>query len=226
MTPIAPVRVKICGITRAEDALAAASAGADAVGLNFVGGPRRLDVATAEAILDALPPMCTPVALVDVSGGDVPNELLDLLGRFWVSHLQLYGRVEPATVARLRRDGFHVIVVQRVTADFPRDIQAALDAATEAPPSAILLDSAQPGKLGGTGETLDWTAIARAKSAGELAKWPPLILAGGLNAENVAEAIHTVRPWGVDVSSGVESAVAVKDAARMAAFIAAVRGAG
>ena len=218
------VRVKICGISRRQDAEAAARAGADAIGLNFFAGPRRIDVHTAADILGALPPMCTPVALVDVTGGDVPQELREVLGRFRVCHLQLYGKVTSDTLARLRADSLKPIVVEHVLGgQFPDNVQQLLSAAAPNPPAAILLDAHREGLAGGTGTTADWNVIAAARQAGRMSSWPPVILAGGLTPDNVAQAITTVRPWGVDVSSGVESSVCCKDHQRMAAFTAAAR---
>ncbi len=218
------VRIKICGITRPEDAIAAAVAGADAIGLNFIGGPRRIDVDSAAAILQALPAFCTPVALVDVSLGDVPADLLELIGRHWVSHLQLYGDVGAGTITRLRADGFHPIIVHAVEAStFADEIGQRLATMSTALPAAILLDAHVPGLAGGTGRTADWQAIAAAREAGAMQTWPPVMLAGGLNPENVAEAIRQVRPWAVDVSSGVESAPGRKDPEQMTAFVARAR---
>lgn len=220
------MRIKICGITTPDDAVAAAAAGADAIGLNFVGGPRQIDTAQAALILRELPVFCTPVALVDVTHGDIPDDLLELLGRHWVSHVQLYGRVAPDTLVRLRADGFQPILVQHVVPGrFPNDIAALLVEVLDAPPAAVLLDAYREGQMGGTGQTLDWQVVADARAAGAFRVWPPIILAGGLNPENVAEAVRTVRPWGVDVSSGVESSVGRKDVAKMAAFVANARSA-
>jgi phosphoribosylanthranilate isomerase len=218
------VRVKVCGITQPADVVAAAAAGVDAFGINFVGGPRQLDVAAAARVLDAAPPMCTPVALVDVSRGDVPPDLLELLGHYWVDHLQLYGTVRPETVARLRADGFKPILVQHVQAEsFPNDTARVLAEMTAAQPSAVLLDAHVEGVQGGTGVTADWDAIASAGEAGALKTWPPVILAGGLNPDNVAGAVRRTKPWAVDVSSGVESGVGVKSLEMMTRFVANVR---
>lgn len=220
------LRVKICGITSPQDAQAAAAAGADAIGLNFVGGPRRVDLRAATSILGVLPPFCTPVALVDVSHGDVPEDLLELLGRSWVSHLQLYGHVTADVIHRLLDDGFKPILVQHVVPDtFPENVNRMLACLGGAAPTALLLDAYHEGAPGGTGMTADWAAIAAALAGRTAQEWPPVILAGGLNPRNVAEAVRTVRPWAVDVSSGVESSPGRKDAAKMRAFIEQVRAA-
>jgi len=218
------VRVKICGITSPNDALAAADAGADAIGINLVAGPRRVDTDQAAAIAQALPPFCTPVALVGLEHGQLSGEVLELLGRCWISHVQLYGDVTPNAVASLRQDGFHPLLVHHVTAElFPTDMDAKLAAMAEAPPRALVLDAYDPDRLGGTGQPVDWSMLAEARVAGRLTAWPPVVLAGGLNPGNVANAVRTVHPWAVDVSSGVEATVGKKDPAKMRAFVAAVR---
>lgn len=222
----AVVRVKICGITTPEDAVAAAEAGADAIGINLVGGPRRVDVDTAGDILAAIPPFVTPVALVDVERENLASDVLELLGRAWVGHVQLYGAVTPGAVARIREDGLMPLIVHHVRPDrFPADLDATLAAMRASAPAGIVLDAFDPNRLGGTGQPLDWRELAQARAEGRFRDWPPVVLAGGLTAANVAEAVRTVQPWAVDVSSGVESAVARKDPAKMRAFVAAARGA-
>lgn len=220
----ATVRVKICGVTTPEDAVAAARAGADAVGLNFVAGPRQISIATAADILAALPPFCAPVALVDVSAGDLSAELLELVGRYWVSHLQLYGSVTPQTIARLHQDGFRTILARQVTDQFPCDAQTVLNECPPGAASAVLLDAHHPDKQGGSGQIVDWSLIRQARDDGKLDNWPPLVLAGGLTAENVAEAIRIVQPWAVDVSSGVESSPGRKDRDKVREFVQAAKG--
>ena len=216
------MKVKICGITSASDARAAAEAGADAVGLNFVGGPRQIDPERAEQILSAMPAFVVPVALVDVSAGRIPGPLVNVLESFRVSHLQLYGQVAPKTVAHLANDGFRPLLVRHVRAgEFPATTQSYLRQCGTDLPSAILLDAYHAARQGGTGRAVDWARIAEARDAGALDGWPPIMLAGGLTPDNVAEAISIVRPWGVDVSSGVEQSPGCKSAERMRAFVTA-----
>ncbi len=220
------VRIKVCGITCLEDLRAAAEAGVDAVGFNFVGGPRCLDPARAAELLGALPPLVTPVALVRLEEGRVPDSLLELLGEFWVSHVQLYGDLTPAVMAALARDGLRPIPVVAV-----RDVQTLREAGRLVGaeggfrPAAVVLDAWVPGREGGTGRTLPWSMIAAEQSAGHMQGWPPIILAGGLTPDNVAEAVRQVRPWAVDVSSGVEreGAPGRKDRALMEAFVRQAR---
>lgn len=223
------MRIKICGITNVEDAQAAAAAGADAIGLNFVGGPRRIDAGQARDILTAIPPLIMPIALVPLESGRVRDALLELLGEFWVSHLQLYGDLSQATLAELCADGFRPMPVVHVAGP---DFYLRQDhlGRPDTPPSgaaAVVLDAYDPQRLGGTGMAFRWDWVVQARGAGGLRDWPPIILAGGLNADNVAEAIRLVQPYGVDVSSGVEvpGKPGRKDAGKMRAFVRNARAA-
>ncbi|NLX21935.1 MAG: phosphoribosylanthranilate isomerase [Phycisphaerae bacterium] len=220
------VRVKICGITTVEDALAAVDAGADAIGLNFVGGPRQLAVGQATEILGALPPLVTPIALVRLEGGQVPDPLLEVLGQYWVSHVQLYGAVAREDLALLLRDGFKAMPAVAVADEhFVDAVGRWLPANSTVAPAAIVLDAHDPAREGGTGLPFQWEWIPSARKAGKLDHWPPIILAGGLNPVNVAEAVRTVRPYGVDVSSGVEmrGSPGRKDPAKMREFVCRAR---
>jgi phosphoribosylanthranilate isomerase len=206
--------------------VAAASSGADAIGINLLAGPRRVDIEAACEIVRAVPPFCTPVALVRLEHDQLEGDVLELLGRGWVSHLQLYGEITPNGVARLRDDGFVPLLVHYVAPNrFPDDVDAVLAAMEESQPAGIVLDAHDPERLGGTGQPVDWAALAAARAAGRFASWPPVVLAGGLTADNVAQAVRTVQPWGVDVSSGVEHTLGRKDPAKMRAFVANVRAA-
>ena len=216
------VRIKICGITSVDDALMVAEAGADAIGLNFFAGPRRIDVGLADRILSALPPMIAVVALVDVSRGGVPADVLGLLDRHRVSHVQMYGCVTGETIAELRRDGFRAIYVAQVDGPaFCETVRALLDAGSESRPSAILLDAADERRAGGTGKPADWDLLREVGESSAMADWPPIMLAGGLRPDNVGQAIAVVKPWAVDVASGVESSPGRKDAALVRAFVEA-----
>lgn len=208
------VRVKVCGITNVPDALAAAEAGADAVGLNFALGPRRIDVQTGRAIVARLPPFLTPVGLFVDADAEMIHDTCLACG---LSSVQLHGDEPPDLVALL--GPLRVIKSFRVAvrADIEA-IGAYLDQCPEgARPSAILLDARVPGLAGGTGRTFDWGLAAAARGLG------PIILAGGLGPENVADAIRAVRPYGVDACSRLEAEPGRKDHQRLAAFVAAVR---
>lgn len=198
------VRVKICGITRLEDALFAAKAGADALGFVFYDkSPRRIGVDQAATICRALPPFITRVGLfVNASADDVHS----VLQRVSLDLLQFHGDETPAYCAQFGKSYLKAVRVT-VATDL---LKYAADFATA---SGLLLDAYVPGIRGGTGETFDWKLVPEQCSR-------PVILSGGLTPENVNDAIQRTRPWAVDVSSGVESAKGIKDMHKVAQFIA------
>jgi phosphoribosylanthranilate isomerase len=199
------VKVKICGVTRLEDALLATRLGADALGFNFwPRSKRHLPAADARAIVRRLPPYVTAVGVfVDASR----EEILRAVEQSGVNAVQLHGDEPPALCASLP-----VPVVKAIRV---ADAHAlALLASYEV--SGFLLDAPGPG-YGGTGQTFDWAIAVEAAAS------VPVLLAGGLTPENVAEAIRVVRPWGVDVASGVESSPGVKDADKLRRFLAAAK---
>jgi phosphoribosylanthranilate isomerase len=201
-------RVKVCGITRTHDARAAARGGADAIGLVFYPpSPRYLSVERGVEIRDALPPFVQAVALfVNPDAAQVAQ----VIGRVHPAMLQFHGEESPEFCAQF---GVPYIKACRVKPGV--DLLEYLRPFSRA--AAWLFDSYVP-EYGGVGESFDWSLVP---AAGD----HPLILSGGLARDNVADAIRRVRPWGVDVSSGVESAKGIKDAAKIAAFIAEVRNA-
>ncbi|MFA5679400.1 MAG: phosphoribosylanthranilate isomerase [Pseudomonas sp.] len=201
------VRIKICGITRIEDALAAANAGADAIGLVFhAPSPRAVDIEQAAAIVRALPPFITTVGLfVDAT----EERINQVLSQVPLDVLQFHGD-EPDAFCRIFARPYLKAVRVR-----PGDDLHAL-AANWPGASGILLDSYKPGVPGGTGETFDWSMIPTQRD------WP-LVLAGGLDADNVRQAIAQTAPWAVDISGGVESSKGIKDIAKINAFIQEVR---
>lgn len=202
------VRVKICGITRVEDALAAAAAGADAIGLVFYAkSPRAVDIEQARAIIAALPPFVTTVGLfVDMAR----DELGQLLARVPLDLLQFHGDESAAQC-----EGFNRPYIKALRVRAGDDVAARVGEYPGA--SGILLDTYVEGIPGGTGAAFDWSLVPE-----DLAK--PVILAGGLHPGNVAEAVERVRPYAVDVSGGVEAGKGIKDALKVAAFIRAARG--
>jgi len=202
------VRVKICGITRVEDALAAAAAGADAIGLVFYAkSPRAVDIEQAREILAVLPPFVTSVGLfVDAER----SELERILASVPLDLLQFHG---DESVQQCEAFGRPYIKALRVKAG--DDIAAQVARYPSA--QGILLDAYVEGVPGGTGEAFDWSLIPQTLSK-------PLILAGGLRPDNVAEAVSRVRPYAVDVSGGVEASKGVKDVEKIGAFIRAARG--
>ena len=199
MTP----RVKICGITRLEDLHLACHAGADALGFVFYEpSPRNVTVATAAALVRALPPFVQSVGLFVNAD---PAMIEAVLKSVPLDLLQFHGDETPAQCARYARPYIKAV---RVKADTDllkcaADFEAA---------RGLLLDAFVPGVPGGTGERFDWSLIP----AG-LPK--PVVLSGGLDPDNVAAAVKTVRPWAVDVSSGVEATKGIKDALKVARFI-------
>lgn len=200
------MRVKICGITRPEDAQAAADAGADAIGLVFAESPRRIPPEQAAHILAVLPPFVTPVALFVNETADRIRAICRDLG---LRTVQLHGDEPPELAAEL--GDLCVLKAFRIGS---RDD---LHAAEGYPAAAYLLDSRVPGRQGGTGTTFDWALLQ------DIAWDRPVILAGGLTPDNVVEGIRQVQPYGVDTSSGVESEPGIKDAARVRAFVARAR---
>lgn len=202
------VRIKICGITRVEDALVATSAGADAIGFVFYAkSPRAVDVEQARAIIAALPPFVTTVGLFVNMARD---ELHGLLSRVPLDLLQFHG---DESVSQCEGFGRPYIKALRVKPG--DDIAARVNEYPSA--SGILLDTYVEGVPGGTGEAFDWSLVPA-----DLSK--PVILAGGLQPGNVAEAVRQLRPYAVDVSGGVEASKGIKDAQKIAAFIQAARG--
>ena len=201
-------RVKICGITRTGDARAAADAGADAIGLVFYPpSPRYLSVERAVEIRDALPPFVQTVALfVNADAAQIAQ----VIGRVHPSMLQFHGDEPPEFCGQF---GLPFVKACRIKPG--TDALAYLQPYGRA--AAWLVDSYVP-EYGGVGESFDWSLVPKERTR-------PLILSGGLDRTNVGKAIRAVRPWGVDVSSGVESAKGIKDAAKMAAFISEVRNA-
>ena len=191
--------VKICGTSSAEDALLAVSLGADALGFIFAESKRRVDVATVAAIV---PQLRSETIAVGVFRNESVERILEIVNATGLTGVQLHGSEGPE-VAQALRDAIPFLV-QVFTADDPR--LARLD---EYPIDAVLLDSPTPG----SGETFDWSRIA------DLPQRRRVILAGGLNSSNVTGAIERVRPWGVDVVSGVEASAGRKDPDALAAFI-------
>lgn len=218
------MRIKICGITSPDDALAAVEAGADAIGINLVAGPRRVSVDQARGILSSLPPIITPIVLVRIEFDCLADEILELLAECWIPDIQVYGDITSSGFLNLGLQGFRVIPVVPVRCEAFADATYPWRSGDlTAPPRAVILDAFDTNREGGTGTVFCWDWVACAREAGKLEDWPSLILAGGLNPGNVAAAIRTVRPYAVDVSSGVESRQGKKDPARMRAFVEAVR---
>ncbi|CAH0646233.1 phosphoribosylanthranilate isomerase [Pseudomonas juntendi] len=201
------VRSKICGITRIEDALAAVEAGADAIGFVFYAkSPRAVDVRQARAIIAELPPFVTTVGLFVNASRCELNEILEVVP---LDLLQFHGDEAPEDC-----EGYHRPWIKALRVRPGDDLEAACQRYAGA--RGILLDTYVAGVPGGTGEAFDWSLVPARLSK-------PIILAGGLSAANVGQAIAQVRPYAVDVSGGVEQAKGIKDAAKIEAFMQAVR---
>lgn len=200
-------RIKICGITRVEDALQAAELGADAVGFVFwPGSPRFIDPQRAREIALALPPLVTPVGVFV----DQPAEYVESVAALArVGAIQLHGSESREYCAQLP---WRLIRAVAVTADFAVASLSELDHRM-----LPLLDVHDPVLKGGTGRVIEWRKAAEAAAA------RPCLLAGGLTIDNVQSAIRAVRPYGIDVSSGVEARPGVKDHGRLREFMEAVR---
>ena len=197
------VRAKICGITRVEDALNAVAHGADAIGLVFYSpSPRNVSIHTAIEIVSQIPAFVSVVGLFVNAEAEFVDEVIL---KVKLDLLQFHGDETPAECARYSRPFIKAVRVKNDTnlVQYAEDFSAA---------KAILLDAYTEGLVGGTGHVFDWNLIPK-----QLTK--PVILAGGLNADNVALAIKQVKPYAVDVSGGVEVSKGIKDVAKIAAFM-------
>lgn len=200
-------RIKICGITRVEDAEAAAQCGADALGMVFYGqSPRHLSAQQAARLMLAVPPFVTTVGLFV---NPAESEVREVLSRVALDLLQFHGEETPEFCAQFKRPWLKAIRVRP-------GVDLLQCAARYAGAQGLLLDAFIDGTHGGTGATFDWGLIPHDLPM-------PVVLSGGLHAGNVAEAIRQVRPYAVDVSSGVEAGKGIKDADRIAAFMHKVK---
>jgi phosphoribosylanthranilate isomerase len=199
-------RVKICGMTRVEDARLAVELGASAIGLVFwPGSPRLVTRAQAKAIVAALPPFVSVVGVFV----DQPEEALRVAHDVGLSAVQFHGDEAPGSYR-----AFPLRVIKAVTV---QDASAREEAGAVPPNATVLLDAHDRVKRGGTGRVVDWSIAAM------IARERPVVLSGGLTAGNVAEALAAVRPYAIDVSSGVESAPGRKDPAKLRALFAALQ---
>jgi phosphoribosylanthranilate isomerase len=201
-------RVKICGITNLEDAQQAISLGADALGFNFYKrSPRYLEPSKAKLIIEALPPL---VSLVGIFVDEFsPDRILSIAHAIGIGSVQLHGSEAPEYVKRVSE--LRVIKAFGVVDDFDLNQMAAYSV------GAYLLDGFDPKVMGGTGKTFDWSLAIQAKKMGRI------ILAGGLAASNIYDAITRVRPYAVDVCSGIESEPGKKDASKMEQLFSEIR---
>ena len=213
--------IKICGITTVDDALMAAEAGADAIGLNFYPrSPRYVAPDVARRIADAV---SGRVARVGVMVDPTEQEALSLVSEVGLDVIQLHGTEPAALAARLSR----AVALLKAFRIGPEGLGPVLEHLSEVRRlggvlRGVLFDACQPGQLGGSGKPADWTAIQDYPSQGG---HPPFILAGGLTPDNVASAIQTLHPAGVDTASGVEKSPGCKDPLLVARFVREARAA-
>lgn len=200
-------RIKFCGLTRAEDVQAAVALGVDAIGLVcYPPSPRSLSVAHLAELGALCPPMVTVTALfVDPD----PREVRAVLDTGVVDLLQFHGQESTEFCRQFGRPWMKALTMHP-------ELDLTEQMSTYVGARGLLLDAWHPERVGGTGLAFDWSRIPP-----ELASH--IVLAGGLSAENVGDALRMVRPWAVDVSSGIESSAGIKDRTRMAAFVAAVQ---
>lgn len=202
-------RIKFCGITRTEDALAAVALGVDAIGLIFApGSPRQLGLEAAAAIRRRIPPL---VSVVTLLRNHSAAQVREIIAAVQPHLLQFHGDEDPAFCAGFGLPYMKAVGMKgqhRPLAELARDYADA---------AALLLDGHAPGEPGGQGSSFDWSSIAAVDK--------PIVLAGGLKPGNVAEAIRIARPYAVDVSSGIEAAPGIKDSGKMEAFVRQVYGA-
>ena len=204
--PLFRTRIKFCGLTRAGDVRLAGELGVDAVGLIFAHrSPRRIAPPAARALREAMAPLVDVVALFM---DDEPAWVEDVIAGVRPDLLQFHGSESAGYATSFARP--YLMAIPMAGADARSIMEAHPQAA------GFLLDSHAPGAAGGSGQPFDWSHVPKSTR--------PVILAGGLDAGNVAQAIAVVRPYAVDVSSGIEAAPGIKDAARMRAFVASVRG--
>jgi phosphoribosylanthranilate isomerase len=197
--------IKICGITNIKDGLKAASLGVDALGFIFASGPRRVDPLTAREIIRGLP---SPILKVGVFVNEILSRVEETAGYCGLSSLQFHGEESPEYCR-----SFSLPVIKAIRIKGPESIEEM----ARYNGFSILLDTYNPMQKGGTGSPFPWEIAQSAKERGKF------ILAGGLNPLNVGEAVQKVRPWGIDVSSGVEIVPGKKDPQKMIDFVKEVR---
>ncbi len=218
-------RVKICGVTRVDDARAAVAAGADAVGMIFhPASPRNISIERAREIVRALGPFVTPVGVfVDA----LASKVMEIAAELGLHTVQLNGQEPVERIAQLRKQKLKIIKAVKIDAKLEQELErwrGAMNLAGDMLTGLVLETGGTP-VPGGSGVSNDWTRIKQLQDKGAFNGLPPLIAAGGLDANNVKDVVKNLRPWAVDVSSGVESSLGHKSAELIADFVRAVRGA-
>lgn len=216
-------RVKICGVTRAEDARIASEAGADAVGMIFHPPSRRnISVERGKEIISAIGPFVTPVGVfVDAA---TPT-IADIASALGLRVVQLHGHESAEQVIELGKLGLRIVKALRVDDALEGELARwrAEMARVGAVLTGIVLETGSTAQSGGSGVPNDFVAIQRHQQLGHFAHLPPMIVAGGLSPETVEEVVRTLRPWAVDVSSGVEASYGIKSPEKIEAFVRGAR---
>ena len=218
-------RVKICGVTRVDDALAAVAAGADAVGMILhPASPRNISIERAREIVRALGPFVTPVGVfVDA----LASKVMEVAVELGLHTVQLNGQEPVERIAQLRKQKLKIIKAVKVDAKLEQELErwrAAMSLVGDMLTGLVLETGGTP-VPGGSGVSNDWGRIKQLQDKGAFNGLPPLIAAGGLDARNVKDVVKSLRPWAVDVSSGVESGLGNKSAQMIQDFVAMVRSA-
>lgn len=213
------VRIKIEGLRDAGTALRVAQMGADAIGLVFAESPRWVSPDQARAVVDVLPPWVTSVGVFVNTEAETINRVIQ---RTRISCVQLHGEEAPSIIGAIDRPCIKAFRVR--DEGWLMEVRSWLDACTaRSNLAAVLLDAYNPAAHGGSGQRFNWDLVADARAAGAMAGIDPIILAGGLDSGCVSTAIDLVKPWAVDVASGVEKAPGIKDLKKVEAFIRATR---
>lgn len=209
--------VKICGITQPAQGKQIAALGADAIGLVFAKSPRKVTPILGREIVVGLP---DGFPTVGVFVNSTPDEINSVVSQTGIRYVQLHGKEPAKIIAEIKVPCIKVFTMRNE--NWLGEIREFLDEIDENKPSnlaAVLIDTYNPNLPGGTGESFDWKSVGKERKKGGMDGLPPLVLAGGLTPENVAEAIKLVKPWGVDVSSGLEREPGIKDLDKVEAFI-------
>ena len=206
-------KVKVCGLTDPADGADVVAMGADMVGMIFARSKRKVTVDQAREIVA----VCAPAVTVGVFVDAEPGEINDIVRRTGISMVQLHGSEPPGILREIIRPCIKVFRIHNSASIL--SISAWYQCLDTKRPAAMLLDTYDPDDVGGTGRVFNWDLVVHANTNRELSRLSPIILAGGLNPENVSDAIEKVSPWGVDVSSGVEFAPGCKDLNLVEQFI-------
>lgn len=218
-------RIKICGVTRVDDAKAAMSAGADAVGMIFhPASARNINIDRAREIVRAIGPFVMPVGVfVDA----LASRVMEVAAELGLRTVQLHGQEPVERIAQLRKQRLKVLKAVKVDANIEKELEKWRSAMSLVGDmlAGIVLETGATAVAGGSGVANDWNRIKQLQEKGAFAGLPPMIAAGGLHVGNVKDVVKNLRPWAVDVSSGVESSLGQKSPEMIGEFVAAVRSA-